>query len=89
MISCPCPCPRPRPDLLWYRHCVLSLEFTLLTFSLGWHSTVLDKTSMFTVFSQREGETYRHSVKPLQIIWNHFKELYVYLHFHIERPSSV
>ncbi|KAG7448212.1 HAD subfamily IIID h [Guyanagaster necrorhizus] len=33
-------------------------------------SFVLDKTSMFTVFSQRDNKPWRHSVKPLQIIWN-------------------
>ncbi|KAL6301591.1 HAD IIID h [Sparassis latifolia] len=37
-------------------------------------SFVLDKTCMFTVFSTREGKQYRHSVKALQIIWNHFKQ---------------
>ncbi|EIM89778.1 HAD subfamily IIID h, partial [Stereum hirsutum FP-91666 SS1] len=45
---------------------------------------MLDKTSMFTVFSQREGETYRHSVKPLQIIWNHFKEFNAKNTIHID-----
>ncbi|CAL1705653.1 unnamed protein product [Somion occarium] len=35
-------------------------------------SFVLDKTCMFTVFSTREGKQYKHSVKALQIIWNHF-----------------
>jgi len=37
-------------------------------------SFVLDKTSMFTVFSQRAGKEYTHSVKPLQIIWNHLPQ---------------
>ncbi|KZT09786.1 HAD IIID h [Laetiporus sulphureus 93-53] len=37
-------------------------------------SFVLDKTSMFTVFSKREGKMYKHSVKALQIIWNHFPQ---------------
>ncbi|KAF8720582.1 hypothetical protein AX14_010924 [Amanita brunnescens Koide BX004] len=40
-------------------------------------SFVLDKTSMFTVFTEREGKTWTHSVKALQIIWNHFPQLYV------------
>jgi hypothetical protein len=35
---------------------------------------VLDKTAMFTVFSTRDGKQYTHSVKPLQIIWNHLKQ---------------
>ena len=40
-------------------------------------SVVLDKTSMFTVFTEREGKTWTHSVKALQIIWNQFPQLYV------------
>jgi len=36
---------------------------------------VLDKTSMFHVRSiKRDGTEYRHQVKPLQIIWNHFPQ---------------
>jgi len=37
-------------------------------------SFVLDKTPMFTVFSKRDGKTYSHHVKPLQIIWNHLPQ---------------
>jgi len=37
-------------------------------------SFVLDKTSMFPVFSQRAGKEYTHSVKALQIIWNHLPQ---------------
>ncbi|CCM03624.1 uncharacterized protein FIBRA_05768 [Fibroporia radiculosa] len=33
-----------------------------------------DKTCMFTVFSKREGKQYKHSVKALQIIWNHLPQ---------------
>jgi len=34
---------------------------------------VLDKTSMFAIKStKRGGETYKHSVKPLQIIWSKY-----------------
>ncbi|KIM86178.1 hypothetical protein PILCRDRAFT_816102 [Piloderma croceum F 1598] len=33
---------------------------------------VLDKTCMFTVFTERGNTPYTHSVKALQIIWNHF-----------------
>lgn len=36
---------------------------------------VLDKTCMFTVFSQRNNKPWNHSVKALQIIWNHFSQL--------------
>ena len=35
---------------------------------------VLDKSCMFTVFSERDGKPWTHSVKPLQIIWNHFPQ---------------
>ncbi|KZT26639.1 HAD IIID h [Neolentinus lepideus HHB14362 ss-1] len=37
-------------------------------------SFVLDKTTMFSVFSNRNGQPYRHHVKPLQIIWNKFPQ---------------
>ncbi|EKM55328.1 uncharacterized protein PHACADRAFT_255874 [Phanerochaete carnosa HHB-10118-sp] len=37
-------------------------------------SFVLDKTSMFTVFSTKDGKPYKHSVKALQIVWNHFPQ---------------
>lgn len=37
-------------------------------------SFVLDKTCMFTVFSERNGQPYSHHVKPLQIIWNKFPQ---------------
>ncbi|KAJ7864822.1 HAD-like domain-containing protein [Mycena olivaceomarginata] len=37
-------------------------------------SFVLDKTPMFTVFTERDGKPWKHSVKPLQIIWNHFPQ---------------
>ncbi|KAJ6531234.1 HAD-like domain-containing protein [Mycena capillaripes] len=37
-------------------------------------SFVLDKTPMFTVFTERDGKPWTHSVKALQIIWNHFPQ---------------
>ncbi|KAF5373937.1 hypothetical protein D9758_000865 [Tetrapyrgos nigripes] len=37
-------------------------------------SFVLDKTSMFTVFTTRDSKPWQHSVKALQIIWNHFPQ---------------
>ncbi|EPS99032.1 hypothetical protein FOMPIDRAFT_1061039 [Fomitopsis schrenkii] len=37
-------------------------------------SFVLDKKSMFSVFSRRDGKPYKHHVKALQIIWNHFPQ---------------
>ncbi|KAJ3876560.1 HAD-like domain-containing protein [Lentinula edodes] len=37
-------------------------------------SFVLDKTCMFTVFTERDGQEWQHSVKALQIIWNHFPQ---------------
>ncbi|TBU65507.1 HAD IIID h [Dichomitus squalens] len=36
--------------------------------------TVLDKTSMFTVFSVKDGKPYKHSVKALEIIWKRFPQ---------------
>ncbi|EJD02204.1 HAD IIID h [Fomitiporia mediterranea MF3/22] len=35
---------------------------------------VLDKTSMFKVFSVRNGQQFPHHVKPLKIIWNLFPQ---------------
>ncbi|GAW00231.1 HAD subfamily IIID h [Lentinula edodes] len=35
---------------------------------------ILDKTCMFTVFTERDGQEWQHSVKALQIIWNHFPQ---------------
>jgi ubiquitin-like domain-containing CTD phosphatase 1 len=43
-----------------------------------WRCLVLDKTCMFTVFTERNGQPYAHQVKALQIIWNHFPQLLVY-----------
>lgn len=37
-------------------------------------SFVLDKTCMFTVFTERDGKPWTHSVKALQIIWNKFPQ---------------
>ncbi|KAE9395395.1 HAD-superfamily subfamily IIID h [Gymnopus androsaceus JB14] len=37
-------------------------------------SFVLDKTCMFTVFTERDGKPWQHSVKALQIVWNHFPQ---------------
>ncbi|KAH9832936.1 HAD subfamily IIID h [Rhodofomes roseus] len=37
-------------------------------------SFVLDKKCMFSVFSRRDGKPYKHHVKALQIIWNHFPQ---------------
>ncbi|KAF8720580.1 hypothetical protein AX14_010924 [Amanita brunnescens Koide BX004] len=50
-------------------------------------SFVLDKTSMFTVFTEREGKTWTHSVKALQIIWNHFPQFDASNTIHIDDLS--
>lgn len=50
-------------------------------------SFVLDKTSMFTVFSMKDGKQYTHSVKPLQIIWNHLKQYNARNTIHIDDLS--
>ena len=36
-------------------------------------SFVLDKTAMFTVVSSRKGKDFKHSVKPLPVIWSKVK----------------
>jgi len=49
------------------------IELGMLTSSRYKFCFVLDKTSMFPITSTlRNGESLKHSVKPLQIIWNKF-----------------
>ncbi|KAH7889527.1 HAD-like domain-containing protein [Phlebopus sp. FC_14] len=51
------------------------------------YQTVLDKTNMFTVFSERNGQPYVHHVKPLQIIWNHFPQFSAKNTIHVDDLS--
>jgi ubiquitin-like domain-containing CTD phosphatase 1 len=51
------------------RYCHTNLKLRSLNGDI-----VLDKTAMFSVFSTRNGRDYRHSVKPLRVIWNHFQQ---------------
>ncbi|KAL0568077.1 hypothetical protein V5O48_013921 [Marasmius crinis-equi] len=48
---------------------------------------MLDKTCMFTVFSERDGKEWQHSVKALQIIWNHFPQFNASNTIHIDDLS--
>ncbi|KAF8651427.1 hypothetical protein AX16_004729 [Volvariella volvacea WC 439] len=48
---------------------------------------VLDKTSMFTVFTERNNKPWSHSVKPLQIIWNHFPQFNASNTIHVDDLS--
>ncbi|PCH37715.1 HAD IIID h [Wolfiporia cocos MD-104 SS10] len=50
------------------------IELGMLGGGRNYERAVLDKTSMFTVFSKREGKQFKHSVKALQIIWNHLPQ---------------
>ncbi|KAG2019996.1 ubiquitin family proteint [Coprinopsis cinerea AmutBmut pab1-1] len=50
-------------------------------------SFVLDKTCMFTVFTEREGKPWSHHVKALQIIWNHFPQFNASNTVHIDDLS--
>ncbi|KAJ7256467.1 HAD subfamily IIID h [Mycena haematopus] len=50
-------------------------------------SFVLDKTPMFTVFSERDGKPWTHSVKALQIIWNHFPQFNATNTIHVDDLS--
>lgn len=49
--------------------------------TFAYHISVLDKESMFTVFTERDGKPWSHSVKALQIIWNRFPQLWVVFSF--------
>jgi len=50
-------------------------------------SFVLDKTCMFTVFTERDGKPWSHSVKALQIIWNHFPQFNAKNTIHVDDLS--
>ncbi|KAG1761675.1 HAD subfamily IIID h [Suillus occidentalis] len=50
-------------------------------------SFVLDKTCMFTVFTERDGQPYAHHVKALQIIWNHFPQFSAKNTIHVDDLS--
>ncbi|KAF9013944.1 HAD-like domain-containing protein [Cyathus striatus] len=50
-------------------------------------SFVLDKASMFRVFSEREGKPWTHYVKALQIIWNHFPQFSAANTLHVDDLS--
>jgi ubiquitin-like domain-containing CTD phosphatase 1 len=39
---------------------------------------------MFTVFTERDGNPWTHSVKALQIIWNHFPQLWAPRSFYLK-----
>jgi ubiquitin-like domain-containing CTD phosphatase 1 len=50
-------------------------------------SFVLDKTCMFAVFTERNGQPYTHHVKALQIIWNHFPQFSAKNTIHVDDLS--
>ncbi|KAJ7286299.1 HAD subfamily IIID h [Mycena rebaudengoi] len=50
-------------------------------------SFVLDKTPMFTVFTERDGKPWTHSVKALQIIWNLFPQFNATNTIHVDDLS--
>ncbi|KAF9246355.1 HAD-like domain-containing protein [Melanogaster broomeanus] len=51
------------------------------------YQVMLDKTCMFTVFTERNGQPYTHSVKALQIIWNHFSQFTAKNTIHVDDLS--
>ncbi|KAG1877674.1 HAD subfamily IIID h [Suillus subalutaceus] len=53
-------------------------------FVLSWF---LDKTCMFTVFTERNGQPYAHHVKALQIVWNHFPQFSAKNTIHVDDLS--
>ncbi|KAF8163430.1 HAD-like domain-containing protein [Crassisporium funariophilum] len=50
-------------------------------------SRLLDKTCMFTVFTERDNKPWTHSVKALQIIWNHFPQFNASNTIHVDDLS--
>ncbi|KAG7092885.1 hypothetical protein E1B28_009195 [Marasmius oreades] len=64
------------------------VELEMIGSNRNYHiSFVLDKTSMFTVFSDRDGKPLQHHVKPLQIIWNHLPQFDASNTIHIDDLS--
>ncbi|KAJ7074094.1 hypothetical protein C8F01DRAFT_1099215 [Mycena amicta] len=63
---------------IWSQTSWIWLETKLVELEMvGGHKNyqvLLDKTPMFTVFSTRDDKPWQHSVKALQIIWNHFPQ---------------
>ncbi|KAK7038105.1 hypothetical protein R3P38DRAFT_2904455 [Favolaschia claudopus] len=55
--------------------------------SLKNYQVLLDKTPMFTVFTERDGKPWTHSVKALQIIWNHFPQFNATNTIHVDDLS--
>ncbi|KAI6028562.1 HAD-like domain-containing protein [Pisolithus orientalis] len=51
------------------------------------YEVILDKTCMFTVFTERNGQPYTHHVKPLQIIWNKFPQFSAKNTIHVDDLS--
>ncbi|PPQ98843.1 hypothetical protein CVT24_003397 [Panaeolus cyanescens] len=52
-------------------------------------SFVLDKTCMFTVFTEKDNQPWSHSVKALQIIWNHFPQFNEKNTIHVDDLASL
>ena len=75
-------------EVILFMHIYVSLDFNIyfqISFGDGCHyhitsqntdgHIVLDKTCMFTVFTERDNKPWTHSVKALQIIWNLLPQL--------------
>lgn len=53
------------------------IELGLLAGTMRCHIPfVLDKKPMFPVYSMRNGKPFKHEVKPLEIIWKKFPQVY-------------
>ncbi|KAF9469228.1 hypothetical protein BDZ94DRAFT_1348175 [Collybia nuda] len=77
---------RSQTSWIWLETKLVELEM------IGSHrnyqvSTVLDKKCMFTVFTERDGKPWTHSVKALQIIWNHFPQFNATNTIHVDDLS--
>ncbi|KAF4615210.1 hypothetical protein D9613_003191 [Agrocybe pediades] len=64
------------------------VELEMIGAQRNYHiSFVLDKTCMFTVFGERDNKPWTHSVKALQIIWNHFPQFNATNTIHVDDLS--
>ncbi|KAF9227726.1 HAD subfamily IIID h [Gyrodon lividus] len=63
------------------------VELGMIGSTRNYQVSLLDKTCMFTVFTERNGQPYNHSVKALQIIWNHFPQFSAKNTIHVDDLS--
>ncbi|KAF7337957.1 hypothetical protein MVEN_02019100 [Mycena venus] len=77
--------PRSQTSWMWLE--TKLVELGMIGSDKNYQVAVLDKTPMFTVFTERDGKPWSHSVKALQIIWNHFPQFNATNTIHVDDLS--